>query len=69
MTRRTIGTRMFRMIESNVETAQRWKWFHLSALRISMAIRTDLTAGIGKLLLVTTRAGRVRVFSGHGRPC
>ena len=67
MTRRTFGTCMFRMIEPDVETAQRWERFHLPALRVRMADRTDLTSGISKLLLVTTGAGCMRILARQRR--
>jgi len=65
MTRRTLRSGMFRMIEPDVETAQRWKRFHLPTLRIRMADRTDLTSGISKLLLMTTSARCMRIFPGQ----
>jgi hypothetical protein len=59
MTGRTRSVPVFRVIESGVEAPQRWKRFHLSALRVRMTDRTNLTRWICELLRVTTRARRV----------
>ena len=52
-----------RVIEFDVEAPQRGKRFHLSALRIRVTDRADLTRLIGKLLRVTTAARRVRILA------
>ena len=69
MTRRTIsaGSGVFRVIEPDVETAQRWKRFHFSTLRVRVTDRTDLARSIRKLLLMTARTRRVRVFTRQRR--
>ena len=67
MTRRASRAGMFRMIEPDVETLQRWKRFHLSTLRVRVADGTDLTCLIRELLLMTTRAGRVRILARQHR--
>ena len=63
----TLSVRVLSVIESDVETPQRRKRFHLSALRIGMADRTNLTRRVCKLLLVTTRARCVRSLARQGR--
>ena len=63
MTCRTRSARMFRVIEYDVEAPERRKRFHLSTLRVCMADRTHLTRLICELLLVTTRARRMRSFA------
>ena len=67
MTRRASRAGMFRMIEPDVETLQRWKRFHLSTLRVRVADGTDLTCLIRELLLMTTRARRVRILARQHR--
>src|ERR1044072_5315681 len=67
MTSRTRSARMCRVIESDVEAPQWRKRFHLSALRVCMADRANLTRRICELLRVTTRAWRVRSFARQRR--
>ena len=58
---------MFRVIESGVETAQRWKGFDLTTLRVCMTDRTNLIRRTTReLLLMTTCARRMRRFAGQG---
>jgi hypothetical protein len=65
MALRTIsaGSGVLRVIEPHVEASQRWKWFHLSTLRIGVTDRTDLAGVICKLLLMTARTRRVLIFA------
>jgi len=62
VTRRTAGAErsVFRVVEFDVETLQRWKRFNFSALRVCVADRTDLACRIRELLRVTTGARRMR---------
>ena len=46
VTRGASRTTMLRVIEPCVETAQRWKRFHFSTLRVCMADRADLARRI-----------------------
>jgi hypothetical protein len=55
MTGGTSGT-VFRMIEPDVESAQRWKSFNLSALNIRVTDRADLACRICELLRMTAGA-------------
>jgi hypothetical protein len=55
------------VIESRVETAQRWKRLDLSTLNIRMTNRTNWTGRICELLRVTTRARRMCSLAGQGR--
>ena len=64
-TSRTSRTTVHRVIEPRIETAQRWKRFHLSALRVCVTDRADRARWICELLRVTTRAGRVCSFAGQ----
>lgn len=61
MTRRATGAerRMSRVIELDVEAAQGRKRFHLAALRVRVADRTDLARRVGELWRMTTAAGRM----------
>ncbi len=61
MTRRALSTggRMLRVIEADVETSQRRERLRLSALRIAVTDRTDLTRLVRKLLSVAAGARRV----------
>ena len=65
MTGHTSRAGMFRMIEPDVETLQRRKRFHLSTLSVRVADGTDLARLVRELLLMTTRARRVRVLAGQ----
>ena len=56
-----------RMIEFDVEAPQRWKRFHLSALRIRVTDRADLARLIRELLRVTSAARSVRVLARQRR--
>ena len=67
MTSCTRSARVFRVIESDVETLQRRKRFHLSALRVCMTDRAHPTRRICELLRVTTRARRMRSFARQRR--
>lgn len=67
MTSGTCRTTVLRVIESRVETAQRWKCFDLSTLRVCVTDRADRACWIRELLRVTTRAGRVASFAGQRR--
>jgi len=67
MTTAALAARMFRMIELDIETPQRRKRFHLSALRVSMTDRTDLASRIRELLLVTARTRRMIIFARQRR--
>ena len=69
MTNSTSSARgsVFRMIESGVEAAQTRKGLNLTTLNVRVTDSADLTARIGELLGVTTRARRVRIFAGQGR--
>ena len=58
---------MFRVIESDVETAQAGKRFDLSALSVCVTDRADVTGWIGKLLCVAACAGRMCRLAGQGR--
>ena len=51
--------RVFRMIESHIETSQRWKRFDLSALHIRVTDSADRARRIRELLCVTAGARRV----------
>jgi hypothetical protein len=69
MTSGTASTqrRVSRMIESDIETPQRWKRFDLTTLRVGMTDRTELARRICELWCVTTRAGRMRSFARQRR--
>ena len=67
MTRRAAGAGMFCMIEPHIESLQRGKRPHLSALRVRVADGTELARLVRELLLVTSGARRVRVFAGQNR--
>ena len=58
---------VLRVIEPRVETAQRWKRFDLSALRVSVTDRADRARWICELLRMTTRARRVCSFARQRR--
>src|ERR1041384_2016131 len=51
------------VIESDIETLQRRKWFDLSCLGVCMTNRADLALIIRKLLLMTASARRVCGFA------
>lgn len=67
MTSGTGGTCVLRVIESRIETTQRWKRLDLSTLNILMTNRTNWTCRICELLRVTARARRMCSFAGQGR--
>jgi hypothetical protein len=58
---------VFPVVKPRIETAQGRKRFHLSALRIRMTNRADLTRRIRKLLRMTTSARRVCSFTRQRR--
>jgi len=58
---------VLRVIEPRVETAQRWKRFDLSALRVCVTDRADRARWICELLRVTTGARRVCSFARQRR--
>ena len=67
MTSYTSGGSVLRMIEPRVETAQRWKRFDLSALRVCVTDGADRARRVRELLRVTTGARRVCSFAGQRR--
>ena len=63
VTSRASSTIVLRVIEPRIKTAQRWKRFHLSALRVCVTDRADRARRICELLRVTTRARRMCSFA------
>jgi len=67
MTIAASSSTVFCVIEARVETAQRRKSLHLSALRIRVTDRADLAGWIRKLLRVTACARRMCSFTRQRR--
>lgn len=67
MTSYTSGPGVFRVIEPDVETAQRRKRFDFSALHVRVTDRADRALRICELLRVTAGARRVVRFARQRR--
>ena len=67
MTSVTSRTTVLRVIEARIETAQPWKRFDLSALRVCVTDGADRARRVRELLRVTTGAWRVRSFARQRR--